>query len=91
VVVLACPPRDCWNREGPGWAGERLFRDREAELPRRVDKRRVRLAYANRTEAATGDAEVGRFQASLAALERVDAAEPVDPIRECDPVLEAVE
>jgi ferredoxin len=91
ALVLACPPRDCWNREGPGWAGERLFREREAELHRRVDKRRVRLAYANRKETATGDAELDRFQADLAALDRVDAAEPVDPIRECDPVLEAVE
>jgi hypothetical protein len=56
-----------------------------------VDRRRVRLAFANRRERATGDAELDRFRVELAALDRIDAAEPVDPIRECDPALEAVE
>ena len=90
VLVLACPPRDCWNREGPGWAGERLFHDREAELHRRVDKRRVRLAYANRAEPSAGHSELERFRADLATLDRQDL-EDGDPIRECDPVLEGVE
>jgi len=90
VLVLACPPRDCWNREGPGWAGERLFRDREAELHRRVDKRLVRLAFANRAELAAGRAELARFRAELATLAR-EELEAADPIRECDPVLEGVE
>jgi coenzyme F420-reducing hydrogenase delta subunit len=91
VLVLACPPRDCWNREGPTWAGERLFHDREAELHRRVDKDRVRLAYASRAEGAIGSAELARFRAELATRAREQALESVDPIRECDPVLEAVE
>ena len=91
VLVLACPPRDCWNREGPAWARERLFHDREAELHRRVDKRRVRLAYASRGEASTGEKELASFALDIAALDRAQALEEVDPIRECEPVLEAIE
>lgn len=91
VLVLACPPRDCWNREGPVWARERLFHDREAELHRRVDKSRVRLAYASRSEDAIGDVELAGFRADLADLARDEQLDYVDPIRECDPVLEAIE
>jgi ferredoxin len=91
VLVLACPPRDCWNREGPGWAGERLFHDREAELHRRVDKSRVRLAYASRGERSAAEGEIADFRAHLAALARSERLDDVDPIRECDPVLEATE
>jgi ferredoxin len=91
VLVLACPPRDCWNREGPVWAGERLFHDREAELHRRVDKSRVRLAYASRSEISTGDSELAGFRADLGDLSRDEQLEDVDPIRECDPVLETTE
>jgi ferredoxin len=91
VLVLACPPRDCWNREGPTWAGERLFHDREAELHRRVDKTRVRMAYASRAEGAIGTATLALFRAELAMRDRQEALESVDPIRECEPVLEPVE
>jgi coenzyme F420-reducing hydrogenase delta subunit/Pyruvate/2-oxoacid:ferredoxin oxidoreductase delta subunit len=91
VLVLACPPRDCWNREGPVWARERLFHDREAELHQRVDRRRVRLAYASRSEHSTGNEELARFRAELSALAREETADLVDPIRECEPALEAVE
>jgi coenzyme F420-reducing hydrogenase delta subunit/Pyruvate/2-oxoacid:ferredoxin oxidoreductase delta subunit len=91
VLVLACPPRDCWNREGPAWARERLFHDREAELHRRVDKRRVRLAYASRGEPSSGEEELARFAADLAAFDRAQALEDVEPIRECEPALEATE
>jgi len=91
VLVLACPPRDCWNREGPIWARERLFHDREAELHRRVDKGRVRLGYASRSDASVGNEELARFHAELAALERKEPFADVEPIRECDPVLEMIE
>lgn len=91
VLVLACPPRDCWGREGPTWAGERLFHDREAELHRRVDKDRVRLAYASRSEAGDGHAALASFREDLATLAREQGLGVVDPIRECDPVLDAVE
>ncbi|HEU4937933.1 MAG TPA: hydrogenase iron-sulfur subunit [Vicinamibacterales bacterium] len=43
VLVLTCPPRDCWNREGPKWLTERVYHDREAELQARVDRARVRI------------------------------------------------
>jgi coenzyme F420-reducing hydrogenase delta subunit len=91
VLVLACPPRDCWNREGPGWAGERLFHDREAELHRRVDKSRVRLAYGSRSERSSADDELAAFRSHLAELARSERLDDVEPIRECDPVLEATE
>ena len=48
VLVVACPPRDCWSREGPKWLSERLFNEREAELKARVDRRRVRVVHASR-------------------------------------------
>ncbi|MDX2059075.1 MAG: hydrogenase iron-sulfur subunit [Gemmatimonadales bacterium] len=44
VLVLGCPPRDCWNREGPRWLTERVYHDREAELKARVERRRVAIA-----------------------------------------------
>jgi ferredoxin/coenzyme F420-reducing hydrogenase delta subunit len=91
VLVLACPPRDCWNREGPRWAGERLFHDREAELHRRVDKSRVRIAFASRGERSAAEREIADFRAHLAALARSERLDDLDPIRECDPVLEATE
>ncbi len=60
VLVVACPPRDCWSREGPRWLTERLFHERPAELKERVDGRRVRVVHA-------AEAEVGRL------VEAVDA------------------
>lgn len=44
VIVYSCPPRDCRGREGPTWLEQRIYREREAELQARVDKRRVALA-----------------------------------------------
>lgn len=46
VIIFSCPPRDCRGREGPKWLEQRMYHDREAELPARVDRRRVRLATA---------------------------------------------
>ncbi|MFN2376385.1 MAG: 4Fe-4S binding protein [Candidatus Binatia bacterium] len=43
AVVLTCPPRSASCREGPKWLHERLYNDREAELPPRIDKSRVTL------------------------------------------------
>ena len=70
VLVVACPPRDCWGREGPTWLVERLFNEREAELKARVDRRRVRVAYASlhdRHALATALDDFSR------ALDRLDA------------------
>jgi coenzyme F420-reducing hydrogenase delta subunit/Pyruvate/2-oxoacid:ferredoxin oxidoreductase delta subunit len=63
VLVAACPPRDCWNREGARWLEARMFHDREAELQERVDRRRVGLVLA-------GPAEARKVRDALGALAR---------------------
>lgn len=68
VLVLACPPRDCWNREGPRWLTERVYRGREAELQARVPRNRVRVAHANASERRQAVAELRAFAAEVAAL-----------------------
>jgi coenzyme F420-reducing hydrogenase delta subunit/Pyruvate/2-oxoacid:ferredoxin oxidoreductase delta subunit len=85
VLIAACPPRDCWNREGPKWLEQRLYHEREAELQERVDRRRVRLAY---TSAGLPDAlrrAVAAFRAELAALERARGEDDVDLVTMCEP------
>jgi len=85
VLVLACPPRDCWNREGPRWLTERVYHDREAELQARVDRRRVRIAHANGAEAGVARAVARDFIAWLERMEigRADTSAPL--VRECEP------
>ena len=85
VLVAACPPRDCWHREGTKWAAARLFHDREAELQARVDRRRVAM-----TAASAGEGREVR-QAALELRDQVrDLMEPeeaeaaFDLIRECE-------
>lgn len=87
VIVYGCPPRDCVNREGPKWLHERVFHDREAELPARVDRRRVRLVTAAPGDLAGSVAAFDAFANDLAMLDRPDrdlgsATEPI-----CDAVL----
>ena len=65
VLVCACPPRDCWNREGPLWLKQRLFHEREAELQARVDKERVRVAYAGAAEQETLRRSLTQFRRDL--------------------------
>lgn len=86
VLVLACPPRDCWNREGPRWLLERAYHGREAELQARVDRRRLRVAYANAGERRAAVAALRRFQQDVDTLEP-----PVAPdfhLSENEPVCE---
>ncbi len=75
VLVIACPPRDCWNREGPRWLVERMYHEREAELQARVDRRRVRVAYANAAERADAVRALREFVADSAPLGIAAAAE----------------
>jgi ferredoxin len=84
VLVVSCPPRDCWSREGVKWLEERLYRGREAELQERVDRRRVRVVYAAEAERGVVLAALAAFREELASLVRA-AAEP-DPAvdRECE-------
>jgi ferredoxin len=69
VLVIACPPRDCWNREGARWLSERVYDDREAELQARVDRRRVRIASANASETAEAVAALRAFMADTTRLD----------------------
>jgi ferredoxin len=86
VIVCGCPPRDCVNREGPKWLGERVYNDREAELQSRVDRRRVRTATL-----APGELHesIAQFEAFVRDLQMLNA--PVrDHDAELDPVCEPV-
>jgi coenzyme F420-reducing hydrogenase delta subunit/Pyruvate/2-oxoacid:ferredoxin oxidoreductase delta subunit len=69
VLVVACPPDDCRNREGPQWTGARLFEGREAELKERVDRRRVRYVHAASLDATGLERELAAFRQDLAAIE----------------------
>lgn len=82
VLVLSCPPRDCWGREGPRWLHERLYHDREAELQPRVDRRRVRVAYVSGGQRAEALTALHAFRVDLAPLDR--------PTVESEPAREAV-
>ena len=85
VLVVACPERDCWNREGSKWLEQRLFHDREAELQERVDRRRVRLVNRAWGEEVQLRAQLEAFQRAVARIESVAEAElDIDLIAECD-------
>ena len=86
VLVLACPPRDCWNREGPHWLSERVYHDREAELQARVDRRRVKLAFANASEPGVARAAVRELAAQVAALDPPSSEPAVTIDTVCEPV-----
>jgi coenzyme F420-reducing hydrogenase delta subunit len=88
VLILACPPRDCWTREGPRWLNERVYHDREAELQARVPRARVRIAHVNAHEGALALAALRAFAADVAALEAPAGQE--EPMTEpvCDPPVE---
>ncbi|MBA3889075.1 MAG: cytochrome b N-terminal domain-containing protein [Gemmatimonadaceae bacterium] len=86
VLVLTCPPRDCWNREGPTWVVERMYHDREAELKPRVDRRRVGVADAGATDPAAAIAAFEQFAARLAALDDAPVEVVVEIEMECEPV-----
>jgi ferredoxin len=70
VIVVSCPPRDCWNREGVTWMEERLYNQREAELKDRVDRRRVRVVYAGEGEVPALEQEIDLFRAQVRTLGR---------------------
>jgi ferredoxin len=84
VLVVSCPPRDCWNREGPVWLEQRLFTGREAELQPRVDRRRVRLVHAAEGERDVVRAELLAFRAEVRALGSVAPEGTPDVDRACE-------
>ena len=83
VLVLACPPRDCWHREGARWLVERVHHEREAELQARVSRARVRIAHANGGDALHAMALVRAFAADVAALDRPAVDDAVTDADEC--------
>jgi ferredoxin len=68
VMVLACPPRDCWHREGPRWLTERLHHGREAELQPRVPRDRIRTVHAAAHEVALALSALDTFTAEVSTL-----------------------
>jgi coenzyme F420-reducing hydrogenase delta subunit/Pyruvate/2-oxoacid:ferredoxin oxidoreductase delta subunit len=89
VLILACPPRDCWNREGPRWLSERIYHDREAELQARVPRTRVRVVHTSAHDRTSALAALQTFAADVARLG--SAPEPGDEVREpvCDTAADA--
>ncbi|HSG48552.1 MAG TPA: 4Fe-4S dicluster domain-containing protein, partial [Longimicrobiales bacterium] len=77
VLVVSCPPRDCWNREGAIWLEERLYNGREAELKERVDRRRVRVAYAGEGETLRVAAALQGYRQEIAAMENDPGEEDI--------------
>lgn len=91
VIVYGCAARDCTSREGPKWLAERLFNDREAELPARVDRRRVRIGTVAYGEIAAASHLFDEFARDVALLELpvAEAGDEEEPV--CDPVSLEVE
>ena len=83
VLVVACPPRDCWNREGGNWVRARLFEGREAELQERVDRRRVHLAYAGEAERGVVLDALRAFRSRLALLGWTEGEDDIDLVALC--------
>lgn len=74
VLVLACPPRSAPCREGGKWLHERVYNGREAELPRRVDKRRVAIAEFSRGEWPQIEAAISQLRDTVRTLPSRSAA-----------------
>lgn len=83
VFILSCPARDCHNREGPKWANERIYENREAELQERVDRRRVRVAAFAGTESIMARIEIETFRNELEQLKETPEEESPDLDTEC--------
>lgn len=84
VLILGCPPRDCWNREGPRWLDARVYHGREAELQDRVDRRRLRIGWAGAVEGDGAVAQLLEFQSAVRALARAEAEAAVELDLLCD-------
>ena len=84
VLIVACPSRDCWGREGPKWLVERLFHEREAELKARVDRRRVRVAHASSFDRWSLEEAMDEFATELARLDAPVGDDAIEVETECD-------
>jgi ferredoxin len=86
VLLVTCPPRDCWNREGPKWLHERLYNEREAELKERVDRRRVAVVRSNTVSSREVASAARAFVESVARLESGEPETAVELDTECEVV-----
>ena len=84
VMVVACHPRDCWNREGVKWLEERLYDQREAELKERVDRRRLRVVNAAEAEGRLLVREIDTFRTQVRALGRALAETAIEVDTLCE-------
>ncbi len=84
VLIASCPERDCWNREGPKWAQERLFHGREAELKDRVDRERVQFVHAGAGDRGGLRDEVLGLQARIRERALAEAEEDIEVDVECE-------
>ena len=87
VLMLACPARDCWHREGPRWLEQRVYHGREAELQPRVDRRRVRIATVNAAERGHAIEALRAFARDITALGPPVPSETLDVEDRCEPAL----
>ena len=83
VLVLACPPRDCWHREGAHWLEQRVYHAREAELQARVNRARVRIAHVNGGARDQAVEVLRTFAADVKALDRPAVEDDGEPQADC--------
>ena len=84
MLVVACPARDCWNREGGKWVEERMFHGREAELQARVDRNRVHLTFAGEGERSLLEEAFRAFRERLALSGLLGEPDEVDLTALCE-------
>lgn len=84
VMVVACPQRDCWNREGGKWAEQRVLHGREAELQERVDRDRVHLTFAAEGERGRVLTELEAFRSRLQRTMASDDVMRIDLVELCE-------
>lgn len=84
VLVVACPERDCWSREGPKWLYQRLYEEREAELQDRVDRNRIHLVYRSSAERAELAAELAAFRERVVTQAGHGAEDEIDLLTMCE-------
>lgn len=83
VMVLSCPRRDCWHREGPRWLEERVHHGREAELQPRVDRARIRIVAVTSRERTRAIDALRAFAREIAAMSPPAEMELSEP--RCEP------
>jgi coenzyme F420-reducing hydrogenase delta subunit len=84
LLIVSCPPRDCWNREGVSWLEERVHHDREAELKARVDRKRLRITFAALAERKAIAVELEDFRREVRAMAAATGEEEIEIDTECE-------